>query len=517
MAGGDAARRTEVRPGPRHRPRCPTPRCCGPRLPRCKFGHESRYDCERPACCRAARGGSDANDRRHSSMRMRSTALSGSTMPNPSNPTPCSAAPGRGEERAIHLGRSHNGLGPDATVKQTLDPDDVFNPGGCSGTCDLRPACRYHSHMSVTATTPPKSALPVVPTPEANGHATAQARTSTTSWSSTASTAACAPPVARPTSRPANEDDSPRGRIYLMRQVIDGHLALDDDVKRHLDLCLNCRACETACPSGVQYGKLIEPFRVYMDETEPGRQVQSLQRAPALHAVPHLPVPLAQSRSRSPRPGSCSGPASTGWPNRSASPSCLPRSLRPMQDMLPRPEAALRPAARSAGAGGASAARGSRCSSAASPTRSIPRRTYDTARVLQENGCEVWIPRTQGCCGALHYHAAEEPAAREFAGGQLRRLRRDRRRALPERRRDHHQRGRLRGAAQGLRPPDARHAAGRGRGAVATQGPRHQRVPDGTRPGEADAPAAASRRPTTTPATCGTPSRSASSRGSCWK
>src|SRR5215212_1321040 len=55
-----------------------------------------------------------------------------------------------------------------------------------------------------------------------------------------------------------NEADSPRGRIYLMRQVIDGALELDDNVKGHLDLCLNCRACETACPSGVQYGKLIE-------------------------------------------------------------------------------------------------------------------------------------------------------------------------------------------------------------------------------------------------------------------
>ena len=51
----------------------------------------------------------------------------------------------------------------------------------------------------------------------------------------------------------SNEADSPRGRIYLMRQVIDGTLALDDDVKHHLDLCLNCRACETACPSGMPF------------------------------------------------------------------------------------------------------------------------------------------------------------------------------------------------------------------------------------------------------------------------
>src|SRR4051794_7923275 len=75
-----------------------------------------------------------------------------------------------------------------------------------------------------------------------------------------------------------HEGDSPRGRIYLMRGVIDGKLELDDTVKEHLDLCLNCRACETACPSGVQYGKLIEPFREYMGRLEPGRQVRPLSR-----------------------------------------------------------------------------------------------------------------------------------------------------------------------------------------------------------------------------------------------
>src|SRR5271170_940015 len=73
-----------------------------------------------------------------------------------------------------------------------------------------------------------------------------------------------------------NEADSPRGRIYLMRNVIDGKLELDEAVKEHLDLCLNCRACETACPSGVQYGKLIEPFRLHMAEQEPGRMLKTL-------------------------------------------------------------------------------------------------------------------------------------------------------------------------------------------------------------------------------------------------
>src|SRR3569623_483916 len=62
-----------------------------------------------------------------------------------------------------------------------------------------------------------------------------------------------------------DENNSPRGRIYLMRAVTDGRLELTEMVERHLDLCLDCRACETACPSGVQYGRLIEPFRVEME------------------------------------------------------------------------------------------------------------------------------------------------------------------------------------------------------------------------------------------------------------
>src|SRR5215510_2171408 len=64
-----------------------------------------------------------------------------------------------------------------------------------------------------------------------------------------------------------DENDSPRGRIYLMRALTDGRIELNDEVRRHLDLCLDCRACESACPSGVQYGQLIEPFRIHLSKT----------------------------------------------------------------------------------------------------------------------------------------------------------------------------------------------------------------------------------------------------------
>src|SRR5512147_1324802 len=60
------------------------------------------------------------------------------------------------------------------------------------------------------------------------------------------------------------ETDSPRGRIYLMRALEDGVLDVTPDVVRHLDLCLGCRACETACPSGVRYGELIESARAFV-------------------------------------------------------------------------------------------------------------------------------------------------------------------------------------------------------------------------------------------------------------
>jgi glycolate oxidase iron-sulfur subunit len=215
----------------------------------------------------------------------------------------------------------------------------------------------------------------------------------------------------------SNEADSPRGRIYLMRQVIDGTLKLDEDVKQHLDLCLNCRACETACPSGVQYGKLIEPFRAFMAEQEPGRQTQSLnalQRFMLFHIFPY--------RSRNQlalAPARLMQWTGLDWLIESIGlTKLLPRSLRNMKNMLPalaphyghlpevlEPEG--KPRARVALFLGCVA------------DSLYPLTNLNTARVLQQNGCEVWIPRTQGCCGALHYHAAEEEPARQFARANL--------------------------------------------------------------------------------------------------
>lgn len=73
-----------------------------------------------------------------------------------------------------------------------------------------------------------------------------------------------------------NEMESPRGRIYLVRSALEGKLRWQEDVKAHLDLCLGCRACETACPSGVQYGQILEIARDKIEQEQPQRAKEAL-------------------------------------------------------------------------------------------------------------------------------------------------------------------------------------------------------------------------------------------------
>lgn len=212
------------------------------------------------------------------------------------------------------------------------------------------------------------------------------------------------------------EADSPRGRIYLMRGVIEGSIALDEVVKSHLDLCLNCRACETACPSGVQYGKLIEPFRVHLTRT--GQQVQRLpwiQRLVLRHVFPY------RGRSRF-----LLGPVAwmqrwglDRWLDRAGMLRLLPGSIRRLHQMLPplsRHYGKLPEVMPAEGKRRARVAMFLGCVADAV----FPQTNWNTIRVLQKNGCEVVIPRDQVCCGALHYHLGEENPARAFAQRNLR-------------------------------------------------------------------------------------------------
>jgi glycolate oxidase iron-sulfur subunit len=99
------------------------------------------------------------------------------------------------------------------------------------------------------------------------------------------------------------EMDSPRGRIYLMKALAEGRLELDRDAVRHLDLCLECRGCETACPSGVRYGRLIEHARGYIErnwrrgfvERVRNRMIREIFPYPARLRAALAPLRLAET------------------------------------------------------------------------------------------------------------------------------------------------------------------------------------------------------------------------------
>jgi glycolate oxidase iron-sulfur subunit len=209
-----------------------------------------------------------------------------------------------------------------------------------------------------------------------------------------------------------DENDSPRGRIYLMRALTDGRIELDQAVRRHLDLCLDCRSCESACPSGVQYGKLIEPFRIHLEKqgASGDARLSLFQRWLLYHVTPYarrMRMALAPARllQWSRVDGLLEGIGLY---------RLLPRFLRELRAMLPRLRRHYGRLPEMLPAEGKRRARVALFLGCAADAF-FPETNLATARVLQRNGCEVWIPRDQQCCGALHYHAGHEAPARDFA------------------------------------------------------------------------------------------------------
>lgn len=214
-----------------------------------------------------------------------------------------------------------------------------------------------------------------------------------------------------------DENDSPRGRIYLMRSVVDGRLELTDKVRGHLDLCLDCRSCETACPSGVQYGRLLEPFRVEMQqEPAPAPGVTPQQKKPDwFHRwIMYGLFPNRRRMAWALRPARLMQKLrldrlidATGISK------LLPERLQRMQSQLPVLGRALPPLPDFLPAQGERRAKVGLFLGCVADAM-FRRVHWATARVLQQNGCDVVIPQTQACCGAIHYHSGASAPAVEL-------------------------------------------------------------------------------------------------------
>jgi glycolate oxidase iron-sulfur subunit len=213
-----------------------------------------------------------------------------------------------------------------------------------------------------------------------------------------------------------DENDGPRGRIQLMRMVADGRCKLTDRMKRHLELCLDCRACETACPSGVHYGRLIEPFRLAVKEADARvEQKFDLFRAIILFQLfPYAdrmrllltPVRIAQQLGI------------YDLIERLGLFKLIPGRLGRMVPLLPSPLKSGPRLPRFLPAVGRKRARVAFFTGCVADAMFRPTH-WATLRVLQQNGCDVVVPREQACCGAIHFHAGDSRGARKLADANL--------------------------------------------------------------------------------------------------
>jgi glycolate oxidase iron-sulfur subunit len=226
------------------------------------------------------------------------------------------------------------------------------------------------------------------------------------------------------------EMDSPRGRIHLVGQLLDG-AALTPAAGEHFDRCLGCMACVTACPSGVRYDTIIEAAREW---TETAGESPDVPRGPAGDApggsVPQARRPLRDRLTRAaifalfPYPARLKvATAPLRVLQRTGADRLIARTGL-VGRVSPAAGQALRLAPPSAAGGGRLpervAARGERRAVVGMLTGCVqsvfyPRVNAATARVLAAEGCDVIIPRSQGCCGALSSHSGRAAEAAGFA------------------------------------------------------------------------------------------------------
>ena len=208
------------------------------------------------------------------------------------------------------------------------------------------------------------------------------------------------------------EMDSPRGRIYQMVQVAEGRLPLGESFVRHIDLCLDCRACETACPSGVEYGKLVEGARAQIHQHYRRPLIERLLRRLAFQYL--LPKP-ANLRIVAALMRFYQASGMQEMIRRSNLMQSFPRlaQVEPLAPAIESPSFFPQ-------IGRVFPARGERRFRVAFHAGCIANVAFArlqeaTVRVLQANGCEVIVPAEQICCGALHVHAGLRDEARALA------------------------------------------------------------------------------------------------------
>jgi glycolate oxidase iron-sulfur subunit len=207
------------------------------------------------------------------------------------------------------------------------------------------------------------------------------------------------------------EADSPRGRIYQMKLATEGEIRWDDPhLRKHIFQCLDCRACQTACPSGVQYGKIVEAARAKIPPASPR---ETLLRRLILDTVFTSPV-LLDAVGLATRFYQRSGLQTLAWAT-----GLLPRlapGLARLEALLPPPQGGIRKTTLPEVVP-AHEPRVHRVGLVAGCVMAqlFGETNQATARVLARNGCEVVVPREQRCCGALHMHSGEVEAARELA------------------------------------------------------------------------------------------------------
>ena len=194
------------------------------------------------------------------------------------------------------------------------------------------------------------------------------------------------------------EMDSPRGRILLMKEVLEGNLTLEEGIP-YVDKCLGCLACVTACPSGVQYGELLNPFRSLAEKQRKRDPLSRLTRFMLSHV---LPFPKRFRKA-----------ATLGRLAQAFRP-LVPAALKTMLDLLPPKLPSADPLPLLYAAKGTRRARVALLTGCAQQVLA-PQINWATLRVLSENGVEVVIPGDQGCCGALAMHGGEAYQARTLA------------------------------------------------------------------------------------------------------